>query len=196
MQHPDVENPTIKIVGKFLQSICSPKHRIVLVIDDVQWIDSTSLELLESLASHKDMTGFMLLTTHRDDEVTSEHPFSQTIQNLKHDKDTIITDIHLESLSIETISEMVVDKFPTLAGRGLEALSTVLRTHTKGNAFFVTQILHRLEKSGWKAPEGSNPTGNGDWNSADERNISTTSVTTKLGSFQSLDSLQGIQANT
>lgn len=173
-----VENPTAKAVCKFLKSLCSPDHSIVMVIDDIQWIDQNSIELLELIVSadqeEERMAGFMLLVTCRDDEITDDHPFSQTIQIMKDNTNVTINDIHLGSLSIDTVCDLVVDTFPTLAGRDLDALSGVLQAHTKGNAFFTTQILQRLKNSGWKPPEYRgriNENSIGSWGSADEQSM-------------------------
>ena len=166
-------NPTMKIISKFLRAVSSPEHPIVLIVDDVQWIDSSSLELLEDLSSQKEMTaGLMIVATCRDDEVPHDHPFSHTIRNLQLNEDTLITNIQVGSLSIETISKLVVDRFPTLAGKDLKSLSTVLQSHAQGNAFFTTQILHRLESSGWKpSTVRGNCEGHEDWDSSDERSM-------------------------
>lgn len=126
-----------------------------MIIDDIQWIDPSSLELFQKLASQKHMAGFMLLATCRDDEVDDDHSFAKALTKLKEKKDVIINRIHLGNLSIETVSELVVDHFPTLAKQYLESLSTVLHAHTNRNAFFITQSLHRLKSSGWAAPKNT-----------------------------------------
>ena len=57
------------------------------IIDDIQWIDANSLELLKKLASQNEMKGLMLVTTCRDDEITDDHPFSDTVRDLQINKD-------------------------------------------------------------------------------------------------------------
>lgn len=137
-----LENPTIQVLCKFLRCIALPYHSIVMIIDDIQWIGSSSLELFQKLACQKHMAGFMLLATCRDDEVDDENLFGQALTNLQEKADVKLNNIHLKSLSTETMSELIVKHFPTLAQQDLKALSTVLCAHTKGNAFFTTQLLH------------------------------------------------------
>lgn len=155
MKHPDVENPTLTVVCKFLRSICSRERNIVLVIDDLQWIDSSSLELIEKIAEETiPMEGFMLVATSRDDEMTFDHPASQVLPSIQQgDSEHVsVSYISMGNLSLDAVKELTSDHFPTLPSMGLESLSTALYQHTKGNAFFVTQCIQHLETSGWEIP--------------------------------------------
>ena len=154
MQHPDVENPILDIVYNFLQSICSSERSIVMVLDDIQWIDYSSLELLKKLTQEKTINSFLLVATCRDDEMTADNPAAEVLKNLQEqNNDSTVTYISLGNLTLEAVRAMSSNRFPTIPEMALDALSTVLHRHTKGNAFFVTQLIQRLENSGWKTPQ-------------------------------------------
>jgi len=135
---------------RFITSILDPqRHPIILVLDDIQWADEGSLDLLQSLVSTEvgnRRPGLMILCTCKGNEVsTDDAPFSELCQSLKS-KGVLITHVEVTNLNAASLSAMMAD-----AGLPIDqsaALAEAVHTQTKGNAFLSTQVLQCLQEQG------------------------------------------------
>jgi len=141
----DAQNRFNYVFQKWLSVLCTEKHPIVLFIDDLQWADSASLDLLKTLM-HKEDNHFFCIGAYRDNEVSSAHPLSITLEQLK-EQDTKIETIHVENLSLSNLEEFLADSLLT-STNNVHGLAELIQNKTQGNAFFVVQFLKSLaEKS-------------------------------------------------
>ena len=132
---------------RFIRAILDPEHPIVIVLDDLQWADLNSLDLLHSLAAPEfgERCGLLLVGTCRGNEVSVNDPLSMHLRSLES-KGTSITNTAVANLSAAALSEMMVD-----AGLPADQTSTLAETihfQTRGNAFFSTQFLRNLQEEG------------------------------------------------
>ena len=141
----DAQNRFNYVFQNWLSVLCTEKHPIVLFIDDLQWADSASLDLLKALM-HKDDNHFFCIGAYRDNEVSSAHPFSITLEQLKEQGIRIET-IHVDNLSLHNLEELLADSLLTSTDN-VHGLAELTQHKTRGNAFFVVQFLQSLaEKS-------------------------------------------------
>lgn len=141
----DAQNRFNYVFQKWLSAICSEQHPIVLFIDDLQWADSASLDLLENIMLKRD-NYFFCIGAYRDNEVNSAHPLSITIKDLE-DQKARIEKIHLENLSLNNIKDLLSDSLSSTKS-DIEDLAELIYQKTRGNAFFVVQFIKSLtEKS-------------------------------------------------
>ncbi|MEZ0374674.1 MAG: AAA family ATPase, partial [Candidatus Sericytochromatia bacterium] len=128
--------------GYFIEAICTAEHPLVIFIDDLQWADLASLELLKLLFSEAHHY-LLLVGAYRDNEVTPRHPMLLTvaeIESLGHR----INQLHLDNLSREHLAGLLQ---ATLADpQQLGELLDLTYEKTLGNAFFVTQFLRSLNE--------------------------------------------------
>jgi predicted ATPase len=54
-----------------------------LFLDDLQWLDAATLELLEHLMTDPDVRHLMLVGAYRDNEVGSSHPLMRTLEAIR-----------------------------------------------------------------------------------------------------------------
>jgi DNA-binding CsgD family transcriptional regulator/tetratricopeptide (TPR) repeat protein len=101
----------------------------VLVIEDVQWADEATLDLIKFLGRRIGISHGLLVLSYRDGEVDADHPLRQVIGELPPRQ---VMRIHLGPLSPESVAVMV-------AGTGLD-VDEVLAL-TDGNPLFVTEVL-------------------------------------------------------
>lgn len=157
---PDLEliigtQPTVPMLGaaetknrfhlvfqKFIQVFCSPEHPLVLFLDDMQWADLATLELLEKLLGDRQIQNLLVIAAYRDNEVSTSHPLTLVINQLQ-DKGVNLERITLAPLAIEQIEQLIADTLhqTTLNIKGLAEL--VIRK-TEGNPFFINQFLKTL----------------------------------------------------
>lgn len=130
------------VFQKFIKAIAQPEHPFVLFIDDMQWADTASLNLLHAILSDKEIENLLVILSYRDNEVSEAHPFQLMLDKLKQ-AELVVNNIALESLSIFSIVALLED---TLLDKGsdIKALAELIQKKTGGNAFFVTQFLKNL----------------------------------------------------
>lgn len=135
-----------RIFGRFIRVLAKPEHPLVVFIDDLQWADSASLQLLEMLLGNDETRGFMVVGAYRDNEVQAGHPLRIMLDRLAQNS-VPICDIPLGPLAPRAVDELISDT----AGRPLdevEALGRVVERKTAGNPLFVIQLLKSLFQDG------------------------------------------------
>ena len=73
----------------------------VLIMDDLQWADLGSLELLEAIICDTKNHGLAVIGICRSNEVTIDHDFARILQRLEDEKNTTITNIVVRCLSLQ-----------------------------------------------------------------------------------------------
>ncbi|WP_442942408.1 AAA family ATPase [Nostoc sp.] len=127
---------------KFTQVFTSAEHPLVMFLDDLQWADSASLNLMQLLMVN---TGHLLLIgAYRDNEVHPAHPLMLTFSEIK-EKQAIINTITLAPLSQERVNQLVADTLKCSESLAW-TLSQLIYQKTQGNPFFATQFLKALHQ--------------------------------------------------
>jgi len=127
------------VFGNFVRAIARQEHPLVLALDDLQWADSASLGLLKVLMSDQEIQYLLLIGAYREHEVGPSHPLSIILEELHQDKANITT-ITLHNLSQDHVTDLIGDTL--LHPEGVERLASLVYEKTRGNAFFVKQLLH------------------------------------------------------
>lgn len=132
-------------VRSFLRVVCSESHPVVLFLDDLQWADEASLELIRSIATDPELAHFLLVGAFRNEEVgaNTAHPLAVTMKQIEQERP--ITSIHLDDLDVETVTMLVADLL-RLEEETVAELSELVHQRTGGNAFFVLQFLSTLQE--------------------------------------------------
>ena len=130
---------------KFVEVFTTVEHPLVIFLDDLQWADSASLQLIKLLM---DDDGYLLmLGAYRDNEVSSVHPFSVMVDDLKKAQITVQT-ITLAPLQLDDTNHLVADTL-NCATHLARPLTELVNRKTKGNPFFTTQFLKGLYEDGY-----------------------------------------------
>lgn len=126
------------ILESFFKILLDKKHPLVLFLDDLQWADQASLDLLAFFLNR--LTWFFVIGAYRDNEISSFHPLINLIENLKKQELPIST-ITLDPLSKENIENLIQD---TLGRKDVSELASLIFKKTLGNSFFVIQFFKTL----------------------------------------------------
>jgi predicted ATPase len=59
------------VFRRFIGVFARPEHPLVLFLDDLQWLDSATLDLIENLLTQSDARHLLLIGAYRDNEVGS-----------------------------------------------------------------------------------------------------------------------------
>lgn len=130
------------IVKKFINAIASPEHPLVIFIDDWQWADAASIDLLKYLITDNSHEYILFINGYRNDKIISSHPFSLALEVINNS--SIQSEIiHLSNLSESDSLNLISDALQH--PDGVEELSKLIYKKTQGNAFFLGQFLSMLE---------------------------------------------------
>ncbi|NEQ40980.1 MAG: AAA family ATPase [Okeania sp. SIO3I5] len=127
---------------KFIAVFTSKEHPLTLFLDDLQWADSASLNLLKVLMGETQTGYLLLLGAYRDNEVFPAHPLMLTLGELEKENTTIST-ITLAPLSVPHINQLVAETL-SCSVELAAPLTDLVYQKTKGNPFFTTQFLKGL----------------------------------------------------
>ena len=134
------------LFSKFITVFTSQEHPLVLFLDDLQWADRASLQLLQLLVDDSASSYLLLLGAYRDNEVFPTHPLILTLEEIEKQSGTLHR-LHLAALDRPEIAQLVADTLlcsPNLA----EPLANFVYEKTEGNPFFTTQFLKGLHEDG------------------------------------------------
>jgi predicted ATPase/signal transduction histidine kinase/CheY-like chemotaxis protein len=134
----EAENRFHYVFLKLINIIANEKRPLVLFLDDLQWTDLVSLNVLRAIFQNS--TGYLLMVLcYRSNEVDRHHPFQQFLDEIKH-YDIGFQEIGVEDLKPHDVSQLIQDSM----GSDNPDLSRVVFEKTHGNAFFVHQLLKGL----------------------------------------------------
>lgn len=129
------------VMGSFLRAIGSAEHPLVLFLDDLQWADLPSIELIASLATDPRTSHVLFIGAYRDNEVSPSHPLMTTIEEMKAGGANV-EEIMLAPLREEHVLELVADTVANAPGH--LRLALICYEKTRGNAFFLNRFLESL----------------------------------------------------
>jgi predicted ATPase/signal transduction histidine kinase/CheY-like chemotaxis protein len=134
------------LITRFLRVFAQPEHPFVLFLDDLQWVDAASLQLIVRCASDAASHHLLIIGAYRDGEVGPSHPVTLSLAALR-DAGCDIHAIHLQPLGSDAIAQLAADTFGVDAAR-LHFLAELLIRKSAGNPFFVRRLLHLMHAQG------------------------------------------------
>jgi predicted ATPase len=126
-------------------------HTLVLVLDDLQWADSGSANLLFHLARQLKDSRVLLVGTYRPDDVAlgrdgGRHPLEAILNELKRYNGEIVVDLsQSEAKEGRAFVDALVDSEPNRLDR---AFRDELFAHTGGHPLFTVELLRNLQEQG------------------------------------------------
>jgi predicted ATPase len=124
----------------------------VLVLEDLHWADTASLEFLRYAARRIGDLPLLIIGTYRDTEIDRQHPLHANLPALIREADA--TRISLTPLDEAHISTLV-DQHYHLSVTDRTRLISYLQRRTEGNPFFIGELMRSLEESGVIRQQGT-----------------------------------------
>ncbi|MCB1180244.1 MAG: AAA family ATPase, partial [Leptospiraceae bacterium] len=145
------------IFQNFIKVIINKDNPVVIFLDDLQWADHGSLELLEILAD-SNLTGLLLIGSYRDNEINSTHPVFLMIERIQNNG-MFVNSISLGPLQKKDINNILKETLKSNE-KSIKELVEMVYSKTGGNPFFVNEFLKSLysenlfqfnyEENSWK----------------------------------------------
>ena len=151
-QPPVAELPPVEarnrlhiVLTNFLRVFAGEGHPVVLFLDDLQWCDAPTLELLRRLVTSHELSHLLLIGAYRSNEVGPGHPLRLLLDDLQVQKS--IRQLPIGPLDRRSVAHLVAD---ALCRDPAEAcpLSDLLYDKAQGNPFFTNELLRQLHKEG------------------------------------------------
>jgi predicted ATPase/class 3 adenylate cyclase len=127
------------LLKRLLQVFMTPKHPLVLGVDDIQHADPASVQLFQQLLLTDDSHHLLLIGTYREKDLSAEHP----VQILLQEAGDRISHLVLTPFSLEELNQVLADTFRCPSKETI-ALAKVVLKKTLGNPFAVKEFLKSL----------------------------------------------------
>jgi len=134
------------VLRRFIGVFARPEHPLALFLDDLQWLDAATLDLLEDLLMQRDVPHLLLIGAYRDNEVDSGHPLMRKLEAVRKAQ-AAVQEIVLAPLAREDVEQLVGDALHC-EPRQAAPLARLLLAKTNGNPFFAIQFLRSLAEEG------------------------------------------------
>jgi hypothetical protein len=132
-------------VVELLTAVCV-RQPVVLVLEDLQWADRASLQLLRHVVGSDRPMRLVVLASCRDSELSRSHPMAETLAEL-HRLGGVVR------IDVVGLDDAGVAAFIEAAGRqelddAAVAFAAEVHRETGGNPFFVSEVLRHLADTG------------------------------------------------
>ncbi|MEH2003545.1 MAG: serine/threonine-protein kinase PknK, partial [Nostoc sp.] len=138
----EAQNRFHRVFGQFVRVFCSESHPLVIFLDDLQWIDSATLNLIELMLLDEQAQSLFLIGAYRDNEVKPTHPLALMLERLRK-QEAVLQEIILTPLTLEPLSQLIAETLHRNADT-VRALAELVLRKTEGNPFFVSEFLKML----------------------------------------------------
>jgi len=133
----------LRSLRRFVRAVAS-WGTVVLFLDDLQWIDEASLDLIQLLVLDDHLKGFLLIGTYRDNEVGPGHILVECFKKFEAEA-VNMTQIYLGHLQKTHVIDIVADML-RISHKKAEPLAKFVHKHTDGHALFVCRLLEYLRE--------------------------------------------------
>lgn len=145
--HLETRNRFIYAFRRLLRTAAS-FGTVVLALDDLQWGDAASFDLLEALITDADNSSLMIIGSYRSNEVDNSHRVSKMLRDLRSRKEEAafnITEVEIGDLRQSEVNLMLADLLRS-DNETTKRLSDVICKKTCGNVFHVVELVTSLAR--------------------------------------------------
>jgi predicted ATPase len=135
------------VMRQLFKVICNADHPTVLVLDDMQWCDSSTLELLESIVTDLSLSHLLIVATCREEAQGAARSFLDLLATLRDTHRLSVRSIHLGNLDQSAVLSMVSTALRSSEERTVK-LSEIVHQKSHGNPLYALQFLTRLYDDG------------------------------------------------
>jgi PAS domain S-box-containing protein len=148
------------VFRRFISVFARAEHPLALFLDDLQWLDAATLDLLEDLLTRSDLQHLMLIGAYRDNEVDATHPLVRKLDAIRQ-AGAVLQEIVLTPLGRDDLGRLLADSLHCDSEQAAP-LAQLIHEKTTGNPFFAIQFISTLADEGLLAFDYSE--GRWSWN--------------------------------
>ena len=130
------------VFRRFIGVFARQEHPLALFLDDLQWLDAATLDLLEDLLTRSELQHLPLIGAYRDNEVDAAHPLMRKLETIRSAGGKV-NEITLTPLAQEHLEQLIGDALRCEPEQSAP-LAQLVQEKTGGNPFFTIQFLSSL----------------------------------------------------
>jgi PAS domain S-box-containing protein len=158
------------VFRRFISVFARPEHPLALFLDDLQWLDAATFDLIEDLLTsdfadnegpepkepgtstnstgplprtrHTGMKHLLLIGAYRDNEVSVSHPLMRKLELIRR-AGALVWQIRLSPLAQDDLEGLIADALHCSRDRAAP-LARLVQEKTGGNPFFAIQFISAL----------------------------------------------------
>jgi PAS domain S-box-containing protein len=130
------------VFRRFIGVFAKPERPLALFLDDLQWLDAATLDVLQDLLTQPDVHHLMLIGAYRDNEVNSAHPLMRKLEAIRQAGGNV-KEIVLAPLACEDLGRLIADSLHC-DPENAAPLAQLIHEKTAGNPFFTIQFISAL----------------------------------------------------
>jgi PAS domain S-box-containing protein len=132
------------VFQNFISVFAQKEHPLTVFLDDMQWADSATLNLIQTVITGSSIQYLCFILAYRDNEIDIVHPFSLMMEKICQ-QGVRTTEILLTPLNLVYVNQLIADTLHSSAER-VEPLARLIIQKTDGNPFFVNEFLKTLHQ--------------------------------------------------
>jgi PAS domain S-box-containing protein len=133
-------------IAEFIRTITKNNKVVILHIENLQWIDNASIDLILLLAFHHKISGLMMIGNYRTDELPTSHPSRQGLDKLLQEKSNLLR-VRVENLQPSSIATIISESL-FRSKEESEVLANTIHQKTAGNPQAVKELITTLDSKG------------------------------------------------
>ncbi|MCP4396386.1 MAG: AAA family ATPase, partial [bacterium] len=122
----------------FFKALCDKDHPLVIFLDDLQWADLPTLNLIKLMMTDPDVRFLLFIGAYRDNEISAAHPLPGILESIQ--KQIPLSHILLPPLNLSHVNSLISDS-TTSRPEQSKPLAALVYEKTGGNPFFVNMFL-------------------------------------------------------
>ncbi len=131
------------VMQKFVCVFARTEHPLVVFLDDLQWADEASLELLESLMTGIDAASVLIIGAYRENELAVGAPLLRTLESIRGK--ATVNAIEIKPFDDAAVCSLIADGL-RMAPVDVVPLAQLVQRKTLGNPFFVVEFVKTLHR--------------------------------------------------
>ncbi|WP_347489289.1 AAA family ATPase [Desulfoscipio sp. XC116] len=144
LQPVEAQNRFCMAFRNFVRVFAKRKHPLVIFLDDLQWADPASLQLIRFLSDGSDSRCLLIIGAYRDNDAAGTQPLLEILGELQK-ADIPVRHIALAPLDPTHTGQFIADSLGCSEEKAAP-LAAILYRKTGGNPFFLVQLLRSLYK--------------------------------------------------
>src|SRR5262249_3888141 len=134
------------VLRQFIGVFARPEHPLALFLDDLQWLDEATLDLVDILLTQSDLPNLLLIGAFRDNEVDADHALRRKLDAIRSAGGKV-EEIALAPLASKHFTQLIAEALRCELERAA-SLAKLVHVKTGGNPFFAIQFLSSLVEEG------------------------------------------------
>jgi serine/threonine protein kinase len=130
----ETQNRFNLIFESFIHIFTEKEHPLVIFLDDLQWSDLPSLNLIELLMTNTNGQYVLVIGAYRDNEVSPTHPLIYTLEQIKKSGATV-NQITLHPLGIDDVNQLIADTLSSSKEYTKPLAKLLIEKHYTGKSY-------------------------------------------------------------